>query len=135
MSTPALQRDRGTWERLSATLRPEGRAFIAGRPVAARDGRVFDDVSPIDGQVLCQVARCGPADVDAAVAAARASFETGPWRRMEPKERKRILRRFAERRHGVGERLRPLIHGHAIRGFQALRIRARPLTPCHRQVL
>ena len=58
MSTPALQRDRGTWERLSATVRPEGRAFIAGRPVAARDGRVFDDVSPIDGQVLCQVARC-----------------------------------------------------------------------------
>ena len=96
MSTPALQRDRGTWERLSASVRPEGRAFIAGRPVAARDGRVFDDVSPIDGQVLCQVARCGPADVDAAVAAARASFETGPWRRMEPKERKRILRRFAE---------------------------------------
>src|ERR1700730_4904602 len=96
MSTPALQRDRGTWERLSATVRPEGRAFIAGRPVAARDGGVFDDVSPIDGKVLCQVARCRAADVDAAVAGARTSFETGPSRRMEPKERKRILRRFAE---------------------------------------
>jgi acyl-CoA reductase-like NAD-dependent aldehyde dehydrogenase len=96
MSTPALQRDRGTWERLAASVRPEGRAFIAGRPVAARDGGVFDDVSPIDGKVLCQVARCRSADVDAAVAAARTSFETGPWRRMEPKERKRILRRFAE---------------------------------------
>src|SRR6202043_2789917 len=83
-------------ERLPATVRPEGRAFIAGRPVAARDGRVFDDVSPIDGQVLCQVARCGPADVDAAVAAARASFETGPGRRRERRERKRILRRFAK---------------------------------------
>ena len=96
MSTPALQRDRSGWERLSASVRPEGRAFIAGRPVAARDGGVFDDVSPIDGKVVCQVARCRSADVDAAVAAARSSFETGAWRRMEPKERKRILRRFAE---------------------------------------
>src|SRR6267154_2598089 len=96
MSTSAVQRDRSGWERLSASVRPEGRAFIAGRPVAARDGGVFDDISPIDGKVVCQVARCRSADVDAAVAAARASFETGPWRRMEPKERKRILRRFAE---------------------------------------
>jgi acyl-CoA reductase-like NAD-dependent aldehyde dehydrogenase len=96
MSTAPLPRDRSTWERLSASLRPEGRAFIAGRAVAAADGRVFDDVSPIDGQSICQVARCGPTEVTAAVAAARKSFEDGPWRRMEPKERKRILRRFAE---------------------------------------
>ena len=96
MSTSAVQRDRSGWERLSASVRPEGRAFIAGRPVAARDGGVFDDVSPVDGKVLCQVARCRSADVDSAVAAARTSFETGPWRRMEPKERKRILKRFAE---------------------------------------
>src|SRR5260370_29080269 len=96
MSTPALQRDRGTWERLSATVRPEGRAFMAGRRGAAREGRVFDDVSRIDGQVRCEVARCGAAEVDAAVTAARATFESGSWRRMEPKERKRILRRFAE---------------------------------------
>ena len=96
MSTNAAGRDRGTWERLSATVTPQGRAFIAGRAVEARDGRVFEDVSPIDGKGICQVARCGPADVDAAVAAARASFEGGAWRHMEPKERKKILRRFAE---------------------------------------
>ena len=96
MSTSALHRDRAAWERLSATLKPEGRAFIAGRLVDARDRRVFDDVSPIDGSSICSVARCGPEDVAAAVAAARESFQSGPWRRMEPKERKRILRRFAE---------------------------------------
>ncbi|HUO19520.1 MAG TPA: aldehyde dehydrogenase [Steroidobacteraceae bacterium] len=95
MSTSALQRDRATWERLAAAARPEGRAIIAGRAVAALDGRVFDDVSPIDGAVIAQVARCGAADVDAAVRAARASFESGPWRRMEPRDRKRILKRFA----------------------------------------
>ena len=95
MSTSALQRDRATWERLAAAARPEGRAIIAGRAVAALDGRVFDDVSPIDGAVIAQVARCGAADVGAAVRAARASFESGPWRRMEPRDRKRILKRFA----------------------------------------
>jgi hypothetical protein len=46
MSTLA-PRDRGAWERLAASLKPEGRAFIAGRPVAARDGRVFENISPM----------------------------------------------------------------------------------------
>jgi acyl-CoA reductase-like NAD-dependent aldehyde dehydrogenase len=96
MSTSAIERDRAAWERLAATLKPQGQAFIAGKPVAARDGRVFNDVSPIDGQRICEVARCGAAEVDAAVAAARAAFESGSWRGMEPKERKRVLRRFAE---------------------------------------
>jgi acyl-CoA reductase-like NAD-dependent aldehyde dehydrogenase len=96
MSTAAVPRDRAAWERLAALVSPEGRAFIAGRHGPARDGAVFDDVSPIDGRVFCQVARCRAADVGAAVAAARASFENGPWRRMEPRERKRVLRRFAE---------------------------------------
>src|SRR5215469_8421216 len=96
MSTSAVQRDRGAWERLSANLKPEGRAFIAGRPVPANDGRVFEDVSPIDGKSIGPVARCGPTDVAIAVTAAREAFESGPWRRMEPRDRKRILRRFAE---------------------------------------
>jgi len=96
MSTAALERDRPAWERLSATLKPEGRAFIGGRLVPALDGGVFDDVSPIDGKVITQVARGRAADVDAAVKAARASFESGTWRRMEPRERKTILKRFAE---------------------------------------
>jgi acyl-CoA reductase-like NAD-dependent aldehyde dehydrogenase len=96
MNTSAAQRDRSGWERLSANLKPEGRAFIAGRPVPANDGRVFEDVSPIDGKAIGPVARCGPTDVAIAVASAREAFETGPWRRMEPRDRKRILRRFAE---------------------------------------
>ena len=96
MSISSLQRDRGTWERLAADARPEGRAIIAGRAVGALDGAVFDDVSPIDGRVIAQVARCRAEDVDVAVKAARSSFESGPWRRMEPKDRKKILRRFAQ---------------------------------------
>ena len=72
MSTSALQRDRGTWERLAASLKPEGRAFIDGRLVGALDGGVFDDVSPIDGKPIAAVARGRAADVDAAVRCARA---------------------------------------------------------------
>ena len=90
------KRDREYWARLAATLRPEGRAIIDGRRVAARDGRTFDDKSPIDGRVICQVARGGTADIDAAVASARAAFERGVWRRTPPRERKRVLLRFAE---------------------------------------
>ncbi len=96
MSTPLASHDRSTWERLSQSFRPEGRAIIDGRAVEAADGRVFEDESPIDGRSICPVARGGAADIDKAVAAARRSFESGPWRRLEPRERKRILRRFAQ---------------------------------------
>ncbi len=94
--TALATRSRADWERIAAPLRPEGRAFINGRFVAARDGRVFEKKSPIDGRVIAQVARCSERDVDDAVAAARAAFESGAWRRTDPKERKRLLLRFSE---------------------------------------
>ena len=90
------RRSRSDWERLVAPLRPEGRALINGTLVGARSGQTFEKKSPIDGRVIAQVARCESADVDAAVAAARAAFEAGYWRRAEPRERKRVLLRFAE---------------------------------------
>ena len=95
MSTPAT-RTRQDWEQLAAATRPEGRAFIDGKRVAALDGRVFDDVSPVNGRVVAQVARCGAADVDAAVASARAAFNEGSWRRTDPATRKRVMHRFAQ---------------------------------------
>jgi acyl-CoA reductase-like NAD-dependent aldehyde dehydrogenase len=91
-----MRRSRGDWEHLAAPLRPEGRALIGGRLTAAASGQTFDKHSPIDGRLIAPVARCAQADVDAAVAAARAAFEAGHWRRAEPKERKRVLLRLAE---------------------------------------
>jgi gamma-glutamyl-gamma-aminobutyraldehyde dehydrogenase len=88
--------DRAGWLERAERLRIEARAFIDGGLTGARSGRSFDDRSPIDGRVIAAVARCESADVDAAVAAARRSFEGGLWRRAEPKERKRVLGRFAE---------------------------------------
>ena len=96
MSTPSATRTRKDWEQLAAATRPEGRALIDGRLVAALDGKVFDDISPVNGRVVAQVARCGAADVDAAVASARAAFNEGSWRRTDPATRKRVMHRFAQ---------------------------------------
>jgi acyl-CoA reductase-like NAD-dependent aldehyde dehydrogenase len=95
MSTPAT-RNRKEWEQLAAATKPEGRAFINGKLVAALDGRVFEDISPVNGGVVAQVARCGSADVDAAVASARAAFNDGSWKRTDPATRKRVMHRFAQ---------------------------------------
>jgi acyl-CoA reductase-like NAD-dependent aldehyde dehydrogenase len=96
MSSVNIKRTRQDWEQLASATRPEGRALIGGKLIAACSGETFEDVSPIDGQVVAHVARGGVADVDRAVADARAVFERGDWRRTDPRERKRVLRRFAE---------------------------------------
>ncbi|MFO1265468.1 MAG: aldehyde dehydrogenase [Rubrivivax sp.] len=67
----------------------------AGR-VAAASGATFDAISPIDGRRLAAVAAGDAADIDAAVAAARASFERGDWSRQPPAARKRVLQKFAD---------------------------------------
>lgn len=74
----------------------DGRALINGERVAARDGQTFDCISPVDGRLLTQVARCGQSDIDAAVAAARAAFEDRRWAGKAPAIRKRIMIKFAE---------------------------------------
>ena len=89
-------RTRRDWEQAAGALRPSGKALIGGRSVAAQSGRVFDKITPIDGRVFAEVARGDGADIDAAVAAARASFEAGSWRHADPKTKKRVLRRFAD---------------------------------------
>ncbi|MDD2880598.1 MAG: aldehyde dehydrogenase [Rhodoferax sp.] len=74
----------------------DGRALINGQRVAALDGQTFDCISPVDGRLLTSVARCGQADVDAAVAAGRAAFEDRRWCGMPPAARKRVMIKFAD---------------------------------------
>ena len=74
----------------------DGRAFINGQRTAALDGQTFDCLSPVDGRLLTQVARCGAADIDAAVASARSAFDSRRWSGMTPSQRKRIMLRFAD---------------------------------------
>jgi gamma-glutamyl-gamma-aminobutyraldehyde dehydrogenase len=71
-------------------------AYIDGAPVAPQSGETFETMMPASGQVLAEIAACGPEDVDRAVGSARRSFEKGHWSRVAPSERKQVLLRFAE---------------------------------------
>jgi gamma-glutamyl-gamma-aminobutyraldehyde dehydrogenase len=69
------------------------------------DGASFAVVSPRDGQVLTEIADAGNAEVDAAVAAARRAFGSGPWPHLAPADRGRILLRIADLLEEHRERL------------------------------
>ncbi|MGK5025632.1 aldehyde dehydrogenase [Janthinobacterium sp. RB2R34] len=84
------------WHTRAQELAIDGRAFINGERVWAVSGQQFDNLSPIDGRLLGQVARCDSLDVDAAVLAARAAFEDRRWAGKSPAQRKRVLIRFAD---------------------------------------
>ena len=60
-----------------ADVRVDPRHWIGGERVSSAD--TFDDLSPIDGTVLGQVARGQAAEVDAAVTAAQAAFPAWNW--------------------------------------------------------
>ena len=75
--------------------------LIGGARVASLDR--FPDVSPIDEQVIAQVARGDADTVDVAVAAAQEA--AGDWGRMAPKERAAVLHRIAD---GVEARVEDL---------------------------
>jgi len=74
-----------------------GRLLINGQWVES--GKTFDTINPATGEVLTQVAEASAADVDGAVAAARAAFEKtgkGAWRAISASERGRLLWRLAD---------------------------------------
>jgi acyl-CoA reductase-like NAD-dependent aldehyde dehydrogenase len=72
------------------------RMLIGGEWVDARGEETFESVDPFTGRPWAVVPRAGPADVDAAVGAARAAFDDGPWRRTTGAERARLMRRLAD---------------------------------------
>ncbi len=68
---------------------------IGGRRTASSSGETFTVTDPSTGEELATIAQAGPADVDAAVAAALAEFETGTWRRTNATQRGKVLLRVA----------------------------------------
>ncbi|MFV1592104.1 aldehyde dehydrogenase [Phaeobacter sp. JH20_36] len=70
--------------------------LIDGRQVAASDGATLDVLSPIDGCVLTRIARGTAADMEAAIASARAAFEDRRWAGQPPAARKKVLTKWAE---------------------------------------
>ncbi len=75
---------------------PRRRMLIDNQWVDAASGRSFDTVNPATGVVLATIAAGGAVDVDRAVAAARAAFESPAWRDMIPAQRARLLWKMAD---------------------------------------
>jgi acyl-CoA reductase-like NAD-dependent aldehyde dehydrogenase len=69
--------------------------WIDGRSVGAASGETFETFDPSTGQAHATVARAGQADVDRAVAAARAAFEDGRWSGLKPERRAAVLQAVA----------------------------------------
>ncbi|HWD14510.1 aldehyde dehydrogenase family protein [Pseudochrobactrum sp. sp1633] len=69
--------------------------FIGGKWVEPKSGRYFENISPVNGQVLCEIARSDAADVELALDAAHAAKEA--WGRTSPAERALILNKIADR--------------------------------------
>lgn len=70
--------------------------YINGAWVKARDGEAIEVEDPSTGTAIATVAGAGPKDVDEAVAAARAAFESGPWPAMSPSARSELLWKLAD---------------------------------------
>src|SRR5260370_2341431 len=71
--------------------------YINGQWVKSSSGEVFPVYDPSTEEVIAQVASGTAADVDSAVKAARAAFDSGPWRQTSAAERGRLLYKLAEK--------------------------------------
>jgi 4-(gamma-glutamylamino)butanal dehydrogenase len=84
------------WRQLAADTTISDGMFIGGERRAAIDGSTRPVHAARDGSRLVDLAWAQAADADAAVAAARAAFDHGPWPRLHPRARGEILQHFAD---------------------------------------
>jgi 5-carboxymethyl-2-hydroxymuconic-semialdehyde dehydrogenase len=86
---------------LTASTRPADlpdrlQLYIDGQYVDASDGGTFEVLNPATNEVFLRAAAGTKDDADRAVAAAHRAFTEGPWPRMLPRERSRILHKVAD---------------------------------------
>lgn len=70
--------------------------YIDGVFVDSKGGATFDVQEPVTNQNYATAASAQPEDVDLAVAAAKKAFKEGPWSKMLPRERSRVLHKIAD---------------------------------------
>src|SRR6201998_3091485 len=80
-------------EQFTATPR---QLFLNGQWTDAASGKTFETPNPATGATLARVAEGDAEDINRAVAAARAAFDDGPWGRITPSERGRIIWRIGD---------------------------------------
>ena len=76
-------------------LRPRYENFIGGTWVPPVDGGYFDNISPITGKTVCQIARSQAADIELALDAAHKAKDA--WGNAAPSKRAEILNKVADR--------------------------------------
>ena len=82
-----------TVEQFTATPR---QLFINGQWTEATSGKTFETPNPATGATLASVAEGDAEDINRAVQAARKAFDDGPWGRITPSERGRIIWRIGD---------------------------------------
>ncbi len=82
-----------TVEQFTATPR---QLFINGQWADAVSGKTFETPNPATGTTLARIAEGDSEDINRAVVAARKAFDEGPWGRMSPSERGRIIWRIGD---------------------------------------
>jgi aldehyde dehydrogenase len=88
MDMPQFDRD------VSSLFKRRYGNFIDGRWAEPLSGRYFENTSPVNGQLLCEVARSDAKDIEAALDAAHAAKES--WGRTSPAERANLLNKIAQ---------------------------------------
>jgi len=84
------------------------RNLVAGRATAATDGATLESFDPYTGRPWASIPRCGAAEVDAAVAAAKAAFRSPDWRGITATARGKLIHRLADLLQEEGGRLAEL---------------------------
>ena len=85
-----------TDSRIPAELPDRIQHYIDGEFVDSIDGDTFDVLDPVTNETYIQAASGKVADIDRAVQAAKRAFDEGPWPRMLPRERSRVLHKIAD---------------------------------------
>jgi phenylacetaldehyde dehydrogenase len=81
---------------VSSFLSKPRKMLIGGQWVEAASGKTFPVTDPATGAEIGRVAEGDKADIDRAVKAARAAFESGPWPAMSPSRRGRLLHHIGD---------------------------------------
>jgi len=82
--------------------------LIDGKPASARDGATREIRDPGNGELLARVPESGRDDAKRAIAAARAAFDAGPWRKTSALERGKLLLKVGDLIRREGKRLAEL---------------------------
>src|SRR4051794_6741846 len=80
-----------TEPRRKAARKFQTKLLIDGKFRDSHNGKTFTTINPATEEVIAEVAEGDATDIDLAVKAARKAFESGPWRKMDARDRGRLM--------------------------------------------